>query len=435
MGLIADLFKTKIRFLVFLFLLGGLLYFFLSINGRIGSSESDNNTFFIDIATGTAHTLAIDSEGKLYGVNFGDRPVFSHIAPVYSIDGNRNASKPIIIPDLSPSAKIVFIAVGHYYSFVIDSEGKVWTTGSNHYGQLGLGNNIDQSSFEPVTFSALPSTAKIVSIATGDYHSLALDSYGRVWASGDNKYGQLGLGNNINQNLFQLVTLPATPTNTKIVSIAADGYHSLALDSNGGVWAAGFNRDKQLGLDDTSEQSWFKPVTISGLPISAKIISIAAGDRHSLALDSEGKLWAAGDNLDGALGLGNDIRQSLFRPVVISGSPYIVSIAISGSYSLALDSDGQIWASGDNLNGQLGLGNNLDQYSFKLVTIPDLSPNAKIVSISAGTFHSFALDSYGKIWATEFEYDIFFALSSSSHRYVFEPLPSNSSLAELNATR
>ncbi|MDR3346605.1 MAG: hypothetical protein LBS73_05450 [Campylobacteraceae bacterium] len=288
------------------------------------------------------------------------------------------------------------ISADGYHSLVLDSEGKIWASGSNSNGQLGFGDYADRTSFKPVTISGLASGVKIANISANGDHSLVLDSNGKIWGAGYNKWGQLSLGNNVSQTSFQ----PAigSITSSRIVSISAGGWHSLALDSSGKIWAAGANWNGCLGLGDNADRNLFQPVTIKGLASGVSIVSISAGGRHSLALDSSGKVWAAGYNEQGQLGLGNNSDLYSFQPVILGSiaNATIVSISAGHNHSLALDSEDQIWAAGENVDGQLGLSTTDNQNKFQLVSISGV----KIVAISAGRQHSLAYDKSGNIWAS-----------------------------------
>jgi alpha-tubulin suppressor-like RCC1 family protein len=349
----------------------------------------------VAVAAGLVHSLALTSGGKLWvtgnnGVGqlgLGDT-------------NNQTSFKLVTISSLTSGTKIVSVAAGYYHSLALDSDGKIWVTGSNSYGELGLGNNTNQNKFQPITSGSI-ANAKIVSIAAGIDHSLALDNDGKIWATGWNIYGQLGLGNSgsgTNRNSFQLVAINGLTPGAKIVSIAAGYLHSLALDSEGKLWATGHNGYGQLSLSNYSTTS-FQSVTIKGLAPGAKIVSIAAGLRHSLALDSDGKLWATGYNHDGELGLGKySYTENEFQLVTISGTmPFakVISIAAGNLYSFAMTNDSsRLWATGRNGEGQLGLGNNNYQTSFQLAS------NAKIVFIAAHWEHSLVVTSDGKLWVT-----------------------------------
>ena len=135
----------------------------------------------------------------------------------------------------------------------------------------------------------------MVAIAGGGVHSLALKSDGTVWAWGRNDWGQLGDGSMTNR----LTPVPVSGL-TGVVAIAGGGVHSLALKSDGTVWAWGGNSSGQLG--DGSMTNRLTPVPVSGL---TGMVAIAGGELHSLALSSDGTVWTWGYNVYGELGDGS----------------------------------------------------------------------------------------------------------------------------------
>jgi hypothetical protein len=130
--------------------------------------------------------------------------------------------------------------------------------------------------------------------AGGEHHSLAVKSDGTVWAWGYNYYGQLGDGTTTDR--WTPVQVSGI---TGVVAIAASRYHSLALLSDGTVWAWGYNGQGELG-DGTTTESW-TPVQTSGI---AGVIGIAGGRYHSIALLSDGTVRSWGFNTTGQLGDG-----------------------------------------------------------------------------------------------------------------------------------
>jgi alpha-tubulin suppressor-like RCC1 family protein len=104
----------------------------------------------------------------------------------------------------SNKTKTVISATG-FSSFILTNEGRVYAAGDNEYGQLGLGDNNGYKTFTEVAYL---NNKSITAISGDNRHSLALSSEGRVYATGDNQYGQLGLGDNVNRNVFMEVTLP-----------------------------------------------------------------------------------------------------------------------------------------------------------------------------------------------------------------------------------
>ncbi|MDR3345619.1 MAG: hypothetical protein LBS73_00435 [Campylobacteraceae bacterium] len=352
----------------------------------------------IFISANHVHSLALDSEGRVWATGWNHSGQLG-----LGNNTDQDLFQPVIIKGLTSGAKIVSISAGWEHSLALDSEGKLWATGFNDNGQLGLGDNTDKNLFQSVTFAGLNPNAKIVSISAGGRHSLALDSEGKLWAAGANDRSQLGLGDRDGQTSFQSVTFHELNSSTKIISIATGGYHSLALDNEGNLWATGDNYYGQLGLGDNTDKNLFQSVTFAGLSPNAKIVSISAGEYHSLALDSEGKLWASGANEHGQTGLGKEIAQNSFQSVTfhnLTSGAKITSLSAGQHHSIALDSEGGVWATGWNVDGELGLGNLNEQTSFQSVTIAALSSSTKITSIATGSAHSLALDSKGKVWAT-----------------------------------
>jgi alpha-tubulin suppressor-like RCC1 family protein len=285
------------------------------------------------------------------------------------------------------------------------SSGTPWAWGFNGDGELGNGTRSDSSS--PVEVTGLPNNVMATAIAGGEFHSLALMSDGTVWAWGDNFTGELGNGTtNASSRPVEVRGLP-----NKAIAIAAGDYHSLALTSDGTVWAWGLNATRQLGNGTINYSS--SPVEVTGLPNNVMATAIAGGAGHSLALMSDGTVWAWGWNFKGQLGNGTTNDSS--SPVEVRGLPN-KAIAIAGGayHSLALMSDGTVWAWGLNTFGILGNGTAND--STSPVQVEGL-PN-KATAIAGGLDHSLALMSDGTVWAWGWngvgEWGSFTTYSSSS---------------------
>jgi len=213
-------------------------------------------------------------------------------------------------------------------------------------------------------------------ISAGGSHSMALKSDGTVWAWGYNINGQLGHGSTTDSHVpVQVSGL------TGVIAIAAGGNHSLALKANGTVWAWGYNANGQLGNGTTTGS--LVPVQISTL---SDITAIAAGGNHSLALTLDGGVKAWGDNTYGQLGDGTVTRR--LTPVYVTTlTAGISALAAGDSHSLALTSTGGVKAWGLNASGQLGNTTTAD--SHIPVNVYNLTSGA--TAVAAGGFHSLAL--------------------------------------------
>ena len=274
--------------------------------------------------------------------------------------------------------------------------GYLWATGNNGFSQLGLGNSINQAT--PVQVG---SNSKWVSVTTGLGHTLGIRSDGTLWAWGYNGFSQLGFGNTSPQS-----TPLQVGTDNKWVSIAAGGLHTVGLKSDGTLWAWGYNFSGQLGLGDNVTRT--TPVQIG---TENKWIYISAGANHTLAIKSDGTLWVWGNNDDGQLGLGNTISQN--TPVQVGTDNKWLTVASGSSHTLGIKSDGTLWAWGYNLFGQLGVADNSDRLSPTQVGTEN-----KWVSISLGDNHTLGIKSNGTLWSWGWNYVGSLGLSDNTDRNI-----------------
>ncbi len=273
------------------------------------------------------------------------------------------------------------VAAGQWHTLALAADGTVWAWGAGTQGQLGNGTNTPTQE-TPVSVSSMTDA---IAIAAGDSHSLAVRSDGTVWAWGGNNAGQLGDGTTSNRNApVQVSGL------TSVVAVAAGALHSLALKSDGTVWAWGQNSSGELG--DGSTANRLAPVQVLGL---RGITGIAAGGSFSLALQQDGAdggfVWAFGRNDVGQLGEGSNLSRAV--PVRVIGVTSAVEIDAGGAFGLARLHDGRVIAWGSNDAGQLGAF--APPYSTTPVAVPTL---AHIRRIGAGQLHALAADDEGRVW-------------------------------------
>jgi len=141
------------------------------------------------------------------------------------------------------------------------------------YGGLALLNPPDQ----------VTGLSGVISVAGGDYHSMAVTSTGTVWAWGLNSEGRLGVDPSSTPGGFSITPVAVTGL-TGVVNVAAGGSHSVAATSDGSVWTWGLNDHGQLGNGSSGMGSYeFNPAAVSGL---SNIIKVAAGSSHTLAVKS-----------------------------------------------------------------------------------------------------------------------------------------------------
>ena len=303
------------------------------------------------IASGFAHSLAVTSTGAVYACGKNDDGELG--------DGGTTDSDVPVRVELPAGTKVTAIAAGGGHNLAVTSTGAVLAWGLNNEGQLGNGGT--GSSDVPVNVS-LPAGTKATAVAVGALHSLALTSAGAVFAWGYNADGELGDGGTTNSDVPVEVKLPA---GTKVATIAAGGYDSLALTSTGAVFAWGYNADGELG--DGGAANSAVPVRVK-LPAGTKVTAITsgasltgvgtivAGPGHSLALTSTGAVFAWGYNADGELGDGGTANSAVPVRVKLPAGTKVTAVAAGQLHSLAVTSRGTVLAWGGNNFGQLGDG-------------------------------------------------------------------------------
>ncbi|HET6382600.1 MAG TPA: hypothetical protein VFJ58_04340 [Armatimonadota bacterium] len=286
-----------------------------------------------------------------------------------------NSSVPVGVSGLSG---VTAIAAGGAFSIALKTNGTVWAWGGDTYGEQGNGSAADSG--VPVEVNGLSGVA---AIAAGGNDGLALETDGTVRAWGHNDSGQLGNGTTINSSM------PVEVSGLSgVTAITAGGAFSLALKTDGTVWAWGDNYNGELGNGTTVNSS--VPVEVSGL---SGVTTIAAGGGFSLALKTDGSVWAWGYNIYGELGNGSTTDSSV--PVEVSGLSGVTVIAAGGGFSLALKTDGSVWAWGYNGYGELGNGSTL----FNITVPVEVSGLSSVTAVTGGTYHSLALKSDGTVWA------------------------------------
>jgi alpha-tubulin suppressor-like RCC1 family protein len=288
---------------------------------------------------------------------------------------------------LSGFSDVQTIAGGFYHSLALKSDGTVWAWGRNNFGQLGDRTATDSNT--PVQVSEDSGLSGVQAIDGGFYHSLALKSDGTVWAWGYNTYRQLGDGTTTNSS---------TPVQVRglseVKAISSGGHHGLALKNDDTLWAWGKNEFGALGDGTTTNSS--TPVQVkgpNGEGFLSEVQAIAGGQLYSLGLKKDGTVWAWGRNNWGQLGDGTTTNRS--TPVQVRGLSEVQAIAAGHYHSLALKKDGTLWAWGRNNYGQLGTGTTTD--SNTPVQVKGFSDEQAI--IAAGYYHNLTLKSDGTLWA------------------------------------
>jgi alpha-tubulin suppressor-like RCC1 family protein len=290
------------------------------------------NLTTLSVSANSDYTLAVRSDGSVWGWGtnyFGALSTLPGVVPFpRRIDGFTNA---------------VAVSAGGRHALALLADGRVFAWGYNASGELGNGTTSDN--FSPVQVSGLTNA---VGIAAGGYHSMAVLADGSVRCWGSNTNGQVG---NPAAGVYASVpTQPAGTNVTNVVSVAAGFFHSLALKSDGTMWAWGINDGSQLGNGTGSTyyagtngaNAFTSPTQVQNM---TNAVAIAAGWDQSMAVKKDGSLWIWGYGPNGELGTGlvGDEHPS---PIQLTALSNMVSVAGSAYSSLAADAQGNVFVWG-----------------------------------------------------------------------------------------
>ncbi len=297
--------------------------------------------------------------------------------PIGSVQFFRNSDALGVPVSVSPITGATGVGINEYHACAIVPGGGVKCWGNNVKGELGDGTNAQRAT--PVAVSTLSSG--VAAIATGLQFTCALTSSGGVKCWGDNSNSQLGEGStNGSENLPTEVT----GATSGIVAIASGGFHSCAINTSGGVVCWGSNAYGQLG-NTTPNVTSAALVNVSG--ISSGAVAITAGKQHTCALIDDGTVKCWGNSQSGQLGDGTVNGASHPTPVTVSGIG--TATAIAGNYNhtcvVLADHTAQCWGANDRKQLGDGNGGSAGNKSAMPVTVLGVS-NA--TTIAAGFAHS-----------------------------------------------
>ncbi len=309
------------------------------------------------------------------------RPLFAN--PTNPQSALAAAEWTAVTAPLPPIQNIAAIAASTYHTCALTIAGGVKCWGANGSGQLGDGTTTQRST--PVDVAGLG--GGVVAIAVGGGHTCAITTVGGVKCWGNNYYGQLGDGTTTDRS----TPVDVAELESGVAAVVADGFHTCALTTAGGVKCWGRNNYGQLGDGTTTDRS--TPMDVVGLGSGA--VTIAAGESHTCAVSTAGGVKCWGLNQSGQLGDGTTTNR--LTPVDVVGlASGVTAIAAGGYHTCAVLTVGGVKCWGGNWLGQLGDGTTTDRSTP--VGVTGLGTGA--AAIAAGDQHTCALTAAGgvKCW-------------------------------------
>eukprot|EP01101_Sappina_pedata_P012161 TRINITY_DN8304_c0_g1_i1.p1 TRINITY_DN8304_c0_g1~~TRINITY_DN8304_c0_g1_i1.p1 ORF type:complete len:748 (-),score=160.17 TRINITY_DN8304_c0_g1_i1:83-2326(-) len=393
----------------------------------------------VHVSSGDSHCLAVTYEGSLSAWGRGKEGCIGNDMRLLA------NPDPIDIGELRHS-KIILAECGHNHSIAVTEEGELYEWGhlhrigakSDYFGttismpgmengdtstadivkqshmsyysgdmdSIDSENSVNFGEFEsyyqkvPVAVAGLL-TKRIAAVSAGYSFTLCATTEGEVFSWGFNDKGQLGLGHRFNQDKPQLVRALGK---AMIIQVSSGTQHSLALSSDGVCFSWGLGVLGQLG--HSSSKNTTLPGCIESIK-STRMVKIACGSFHSLALSDRGVVYGWGNSeygqqggrvgnfSDWASGSNQGDKSKMYQnstPRIVDGfaTVEIRDIACGHLHSVALDSLNHVYTWGWGVNGQLGHGDR----KFQLIPTQIAAlKGVRVHKISAGNKHSAAIDS------------------------------------------
>lgn len=271
---------------------------------------------------------------------------------------------------------------------IADASGELYACGQNSYGELALGDDIERRQLTRIPLAGWD----VKHVVSGNESLAVLSMNGMLLTCGLNKSGQCGQGH-YEERVMMLRPVPSLLEHKVKHIAAANGCeHMIAILESGLAYSWGYNDRGQLGHDSTATKI-HTPKVIEALR-NKQCVAAAVSYHHSAIITDNGELYTCGMNDTGQLGLDNLQHQAAPCRVEALEGHEIVEAACGLYHTIVCSSKGAIFSFGKNDYGQLGLGHNRPSKFPAAINIP----NERIVSLSCGYYHTLAISNSGKLF-------------------------------------
>ena len=344
------------------------------------------------VKSGGRNSIILSSDGNLYlcGSN-----IFGLLANNTKTQNNQQNQKVFKKLNffIENNIDITEISIAEFHCLALDKKGNVFGWGGNLFNKLGKKYNILQGIPTQILVNN-----KIKSISCGDYHSCAITEDGVLysWGGGGESYNKGQCGHGTTKDIQKPKKVEYfIKHNLKVKKVSCGGYHTIVILDSDELFSFGKGIYGQCGYGQQENISIPKKVYFNEnqnlkyeKDKNIKITDIKCGGEHSLFLSSNNNLYVCGHGYLGQLGLGNN--KNISTPIIVKSltNKKIIEIAAGWSHSLVLTSEKNIYSTGCNKYGELGIGTNNSKYNYTWVK--SLS-KLNIKHISAGGHHSWCL--------------------------------------------
>jgi alpha-tubulin suppressor-like RCC1 family protein len=313
---------------------------------------------------------------------------------------------------------------GNHYSIILNEKNKLFVCGDNKFGQLGLGDEKERHLYIELKHNF----GKIKNIYNGLEHNIILNETNEIFVCGYNFHGQLGLGikfpvskeslkkYDLGDDNFKNIYLKLSHNFGNIKKIICGDYHNIILNDNNELFMCGYNRLGQFGLgDDEPRYTYVKNNNTFG-----NIKNIFGGSHHSIILNEKNEIYVSGWNNYGQLGLGHNNNEYSFIKLRDNFGK-IKDIFCGKNHNIILNEKNELYVCGYNFYGQLGLGDNNNRNKYE-----KLKHNfGNIVNIFCGFNNNFILNDKNEIFVCGINLFGQLGIGNNKNKYTYVKLDMN----------
>jgi len=345
-------------------------------------------------------------DGDVYSLGYG---AYNNLGIGNATDQRR------LVFSISGVSVLSTSGIGHHHNYVhamvVKTDGTVWGVGQNIYGQLGVSDNLNKSTWTQAALPTGETAVDVIAINTHVAMSIVRTTSGKLYTTGYNGYGQLGVGDVTNRNIFTLVRGLALETVVDVVS-SGGGYNGdyrwclNCLTQSGKVftWGAGTWGD---GIGGVAQHNLPTEIAYGHDNVADPIRTITHLSQGLYCcmsyITTNNDLYTWGYNGYGQLGDGTLVSKNS-PTFIMAGVDFVHgSCGIYDDYYVTVHAkklDGTVWGWG--YSGYYNVGNAIagNQSTPQQIWIPD---SANIIQFShcgySVTYTIFALLADGRLYA------------------------------------
>lgn len=324
-------------------------------------------------------------------------------------------SLPAAASDMGKVGTYTTISAGHSHTGAVDQSGTLWMWGANKFSQLGNRLAYD-TEYWTGNYQSIPVKVldDVASISCGNSHTAAIKTDGSLWMWGFDKYGQIGVGGNVD---FKDESIPLQLVPVKVMdgvaAVSCGEYFTAAIKTDGSLWTWGSNLSGQIGNGGGGNVQTEYGTANQNVPVKIldNVAAVSCGWDHAAAIKTDGSLWTWGDG--SYFKLGNGLASNIYddgmhgdnQLVPIKVMDGVAAVSCGREFTAAIKTDGSLWMWGNNVFGQVGSGSsNYTKYNNACQSTPVKIMDG-VSAVGCGEYFTVAIKTNGSLWAWGYNWD------------------------------